>query len=142
MQELLWGVKKNQPFYCNRMPEYSFPTNERKWEMQMPRDISAYQRIRGSLSPFWEMDNKYYKAQLQMCHAAGPSEAHSQLPVSPAAVRPTPVLLSNCASKHVQLACRHSKVHVVLSVLSFFFSLSLQAASIINTFTKLPQSIF
>ena len=136
MQELLWGVKKNQPFYCNRMPEYSFPTNERKWEMQMPRDISAYQRIRGSLSPFWKMDNKYYKAQLQMCHAAGPSEAHSS-----SALRRCFSLLSNCASKHVQLACRHSKVQVVLSVLSFF-SLSLQAASIINTFTKLLRSIF
>ena len=134
MQELLWGVKKNQPFHCNRMPEYSFPTNERKWEMQMPRNISAYQRTRGSLSPFCKMDNKYYKAQLQRYHAAGPSEADSS-----SAPRRCFSLLSNCASG-VQLACRHSTVQVVLARPFIFFSL--QAASIINTFTKLPQSIF
>ena len=136
MQEFLWGVKKNQPFYCNRMPEYSFPTNERKWEMQMPRDISAYQRTRGSLSPFWKMDNKYYKAQLQRYHAAGASEADSS-----SAPRRCFSLLSNCASKHVQLACRHLKVQVVLGVLSKK-KFSLQVASIINTFTKLLRSIF
>jgi len=52
------------------------------------------------------MDNKYiYKAQLQKCHTAGPSEAHIRPPVCPAAVRHAPVLRKQ-ACADVQLACR------------------------------------